>query len=174
MPAAGAELLPLRIQITAIVLAIVWLAATFELVRKGRLREDYALLWLGGGLLMFVMFLWPGSIRLLARVTGVVYPPSAIFIVALVTIIWLLLHFSIIVSTLTARLVRLTQRLAILEMRLAEASAAAGGSTPEAHDVRPEQSDTTGSGSEEPGGGTPENPQDEEPAAEPPEGEEDQ
>ncbi len=120
MPTPGAELLPLRIQITAIVLALLWLIATFELIRKGRLREDYALLWLGGGLLMLMIFLWPGSLALLARATGVVYPPSAIFIVALVTVIWLLLHFSVIVSTLTARLIRLNQRLAILEMRLSE------------------------------------------------------
>jgi hypothetical protein len=128
MPGAGFEILPPRIQLTAIVLAVVWLIMAFDLTRKGRLREDYALLWLGGGLVMLIMFLWPGSIRLLARLTGVIYPPSAIFILALITVTLLLLHFSVIVSTLTARLIHLAQRVALLEMRLSEMRERGGGS----------------------------------------------
>jgi len=112
--------MPVHIQITAIVLSAMMLIITIELIRRNRLREDYALLWLAGGLVMLVLSLWPGSIRLVARVTGTVYPPSAIFVAAIVTVIWLLLHFSVIVSTLTARLIRLSQRMAILEMRIVE------------------------------------------------------
>ena len=119
-PVPTAELMPVHIQITAIVLSAMMLIITIELIRRNRLREDYALLWLAGGLVMLVLSLWPGSIRLVARVTGTVYPPSAIFVAAIVTVIWLLLHFSVIVSTLTARLIRLSQRMAILEMRIVE------------------------------------------------------
>ena len=123
-PVPSPEIFPLRIQITAIAISILTLLAALELIRKNKLREDYALLWLGGGLLMLLMSLWPGSLRLLARITGAAYPPSAIFIAALIVLTWLLMHFSVIVSTLTARLVRLSQRIAILEMRLAELEAA--------------------------------------------------
>lgn len=119
-PVPTHEIFPLRIQITAVVISILTLLAALELIRKNKLREDYALLWLGGGILMLVMALWPGSLRLLAKITGAAYPPSAIFIAALVILTWLLMHFSVIVSTLTARLIRLSQRIAILEMRLAE------------------------------------------------------
>jgi hypothetical protein len=120
VPASTTEILPPHVQATAVVLSLLLLSVTVELIRRNRLREDYALLWLGGGLLMLLLSLWPGGIGLLARLTGAVYPPSAIFLAAIVTIVWLLLHFSVIVSTLTARLIRLAQRTAILEMRLAE------------------------------------------------------
>ena len=128
-PVPTAELMPVHIQITAIVLSAMMLVITIELIRRNRLREDYALLWLAGGLVMLVLSLWPGSIKLLARVTGTVYPPSAIFVAAIVTVIWLLLHFSVIVSTLTARLIRLSQRMAILEMRIVELERPAPGET---------------------------------------------
>ena len=119
-PVPAHEIFPLRIQITAVIISVLTLLVAIELIRKNKLREDYALLWLGGGILMLIMSLWPGSLRLLAKVTGAAYPPSAIFIAALVILTWLLLHFSVIVSTLTARLIRLSQRIAILEMRLAD------------------------------------------------------
>ena len=119
-PVPSADIFPLRVQITAIAVSLLTLLAALELIRRNKLREDYALLWLGGGLVMLIMSLWPGSLRLLARLTGAAYPPSAIFIAALVVLTWLLLHFCVIVSTLTARLVRLSQRIAILEMRLEE------------------------------------------------------
>jgi hypothetical protein len=122
-PIPSPEIMPFHIQVTAIVLSALVLLITIELIRRNRLREDYALLWLGGGLLMLVLSLWPGSIKLLARLTGTIYPPSAIFVAAIVTTIWLLLHFSVIVSTLTARLIKLSQRLAILEMRINELGA---------------------------------------------------
>ncbi len=127
VPVPSAEVMPFHIQITAIVLSALILLITIELIRRNRLREDYALLWLAGGTLMLVLSLWPGSIKLLARLTGTIYPPSAIFVAAIVTTIWLLLHFSVIVSTLTARLIRLSQRMAILEMRLTELESPASG-----------------------------------------------
>jgi hypothetical protein len=126
-PIPSAQVMPFHIQITAIVLSAMMLIITIELIRRNRLREDYALLWLAGGLVMLVLSVWPGSIKLLARLTGTVYPPSAIFVAAIVTVIWLLLHFSVIVSTLTARLIKLSQRMAILEMRIVELEGPSSG-----------------------------------------------
>lgn len=125
-PTASTQLMPPHVQITAIVLSVALLLITVELIRRNRLREDYALLWLAGGLIMLVLALWPGSVKLLAELTGTVYPPSAIFVAAIVTTIWLLLHFSVIVSTLTARMIKLSQRIAILEMRLGEVEKGGG------------------------------------------------
>lgn len=119
-PVASPEIMPAQVQLTAVLLSLTLLLVTVELIRRNRLREDYALLWLGGGLVLLVLSLWPQSIALIARLTGVVYPPSAVFLAAIVTIVWLLLHFSVIVSTLTARLIRIAQRTAILEMSLAD------------------------------------------------------
>ncbi|MCX7600123.1 MAG: DUF2304 domain-containing protein [Armatimonadetes bacterium] len=123
-PTPGPEIMPAQVQLTAVVLSVLLLLVTVELIRRNRLREDYALLWLGGAVILLVLSLWPQSIALIARLTGVIYPPSAVFLAAIVTIVWLLLHFSVIVSTLTARLIRIAQRTAVLEMRLAEFQAA--------------------------------------------------
>ena len=45
----------LRVQITSIAFAALVLFGVFELVRRGRLRERYALLWLAAGVILLVL-----------------------------------------------------------------------------------------------------------------------
>jgi hypothetical protein len=104
-----------RIQIVSIIAAAGVLLVIFELVRRRRLLERYALLWLGSGVVLLGLAIWRGGLEKLADGLGIAYPPNALFFVAFGFVLVLLLHFSIAVSRLSDQTRLLAQRLALLE-----------------------------------------------------------
>jgi hypothetical protein len=109
-----------RIQIVAIGGTLVLLLVVLELVRRRRLLERYALVWLGSTLVLLALGIWSGLLGTIADAIGVKYPPTALFVVAFGFILLLLLHFSTAVSRLTDQTKVLAQRLALTEQRQAE------------------------------------------------------
>jgi hypothetical protein len=118
-----------RIQIVAIVAAAILLLVILELVRRRRLLERYALVWLGSGLVILGLAIWRGALSNLAQTLGIAYPPNALFVIAFGFVLVLLLHFSLAVSRLADQSKVLAQRLALLEERVSRApqSAPDGG-----------------------------------------------
>ena len=110
---------PLGISIAAALASLALLAVIFELIRRHRLRERYALLWLLAGTVLLVLSLWRSSVNTIAGWAGVRgYPPAVLFAVAVLFILVVLLHYSTVVSKLTDQNVILAQRLALLGARL--------------------------------------------------------
>ena len=107
----------LRLQLVACAGALLLLGVVFELVRRKRLLERYALLWLFSALVLLVLAVWGGLLTRVADAIGIYYPPSALFVVAFAFVLLLLLHFSLAVSRLTDQTKVLAQRLALLEER---------------------------------------------------------
>ena len=107
-----------RIQAFSIVAAVLLLVGVLELVRRRRLQERYALLWLFAALVVLGLAIWRGALSRIADTVGVIYPPNALFLIALGFILILLLHFSLAVSRLTDQTKLLAQRLAMLEERV--------------------------------------------------------
>ena len=112
-----------RVQIVAIVVAGGLLGVILELVRRRRLMERYALLWLCAGIVLLGFSIWRDGLELFARAVGVAYAPSALFLVALGFILLLLLHFSLVISRLADQTKVLAQRLGLLQHELEEARA---------------------------------------------------
>jgi hypothetical protein len=106
-----------RIQIVAVVASLGLLFVVLELVRRRRLLERYALLWLFSALVLTGLALWRGLLEQVAAAVGIVYAPSALFLIAFGFILLLLLHFSIAVSRLSDQTKVLAQRVAMLEDR---------------------------------------------------------
>jgi hypothetical protein len=106
-----------RIQIFAIAASGLLLVVILELVRRRRLLERYALLWLFSAVVLLILAIWRGFLEDIARVIGVAYPPNALFVIAFAFVLLLLLHFSIAVSRLSDQSKVLAQRLALLEER---------------------------------------------------------
>jgi hypothetical protein len=104
-----------RIQVVAIVGAAALLVVLLELVRRRRLLERYALLWLASALVLLGLSIWRGLLGTIAEAIGVAYPPNALFLIAFGFVLLLLLHFSLAVSRLSDQTKVLAQRLAILE-----------------------------------------------------------
>ena len=89
-----------------------------ELVRRRRLLERYALLWLFSALVVLALSIWRGLLEDIANLLGVAYPPNALFLIAFGFVLALLLHFSLAVSRLSDQSKVLAQRLALLEQRI--------------------------------------------------------
>jgi hypothetical protein len=107
-----------RLQLVSLLAAGSLLLIVLELVRRRRLLERYALLWLFAASVMVALAAWSGGLKQLAVSLGIVYAPNALFFAALAFIVVLLLHFSAAVSRLTDQSKVLAQRLAIMEERL--------------------------------------------------------
>ena len=104
-----------RVQIVSLVGAGLLLLVVLELVRRRRLLERYALLWLFSAAVVLLLGAWTGLLQDIADAAGIAYPPSALFGVAFLFVLVLLLHFSVAVSKLTDQTKVLAQRLALLE-----------------------------------------------------------
>lgn len=107
-----------RIQLVAIIGAGVLLLTVLEMVRRRRLMERYALLWLLSAIVLLALAVWRSALASISHAMGVIYPPNALFFVAIGFIILLLLHFSSAVSRLSDQSETLAQRQALLDERL--------------------------------------------------------
>ncbi len=106
-----------RLQVFSIVATLALFLVVLELVRRRRLLERYALLWLFSALVLMGLGIWEGALDRLASLVGIAYPPSALFVIASGFILLLLLHFSLVVSRLADQSKVLAQRLSLLEER---------------------------------------------------------
>lgn len=106
-----------RIQIVAIAASGLLLVLILELVRRRRLLERYALLWLFSAIVLLMLAIWRGLLEDIASAIGVAYAPNALFFIAFAFVLVLLLHFSLAVSRLTDQSKALAQRLALMEER---------------------------------------------------------
>ncbi len=109
---------PLGVSIAAAIASLVLLIAVLELVRRRRLREKYALLWILTAIVLLVLSVWRGAVTSIATTLGVSYGPTVLFAVGALFVLVVLLHYSTVISALTDRTVVLSQQLAILEERL--------------------------------------------------------
>lgn len=113
-----------RIQIVSILAMGGLLGIVFDLVRRRRLLEGYALLWLVSAAALLLLATWRNLLELFADGIGIFYAPSALFAAALGLTLMLLLHFSLVISRLTDQNKVLAQRVGILEHDLDELRAA--------------------------------------------------
>jgi hypothetical protein len=107
-----------RIQIASIAFALLILTGVFELVRRRKLGERYAIVWLAAAVVLLVLAIWRGLLTTVSHAVGIYYPPNAFFVIAFAFALLLLLHFSITTSRLADQSRVLAQRVALLEERL--------------------------------------------------------
>lgn len=92
----------------AILAAVLWLAGT------GRLKPRYALLWIAASSCLVLVSVWRDLIDIVGDAFGIAYKPALLFLGAIVFLLLILLHMSVVVSRLTERTRRLAQELALL------------------------------------------------------------
>jgi hypothetical protein len=111
----------IKIQIIVGALSIILLLITFELIRKKRLREEYALLWLFTGIVVLVFSLWPEFLlsQFFVRITGIFYL-SAVVLIAFFFLLLIVFHFSVVISKLTTQNKDLAQQYGLLALELYE------------------------------------------------------
>lgn len=109
-----------QLQIVSIVVSLGLFGFVFELVRRRRLMERYALLWLLTTVTLFGLSLWKDLLDRISEAIGVGYGPSTLFAVALGFVAVLLLHFSVVISRLAEQNKVLAQQVGLLQRRVAD------------------------------------------------------
>lgn len=115
-----------KLQVVAIIVSSGLLLVVLEMVRRRRLSERYALLWLGSAAVLLVLSAWADLLNEVADLVGVATPVNALFAIAFGFVLLLLLHFSVTVSRLTEENKLLAQEAARLDQELRSRGGSAG------------------------------------------------
>lgn len=108
------HIVPFRIQIASIVVSIAFLVFIARLIVRGRLREEYAIVWVLCTAVLILFSLWRDGLQVLAELFGVYYAPSLVFLAAIFAIVVFLVHLSLVVSKLQRQLKEAAQEIALL------------------------------------------------------------
>lgn len=108
------------LKIMAIVGCGAGLILVVELIRRGRLKEKYSLLWLFAGTILLVFSSSRGLLEYVSSLVGIYYPPSFLFLLAFLFLLLITLHFSSVISGLSEKNKQLAQELALLRQEMVE------------------------------------------------------
>ena len=108
-----------RAQIIAVIVTFAIFLFVLELVRRRRLVERYALLWMTAAFALLILAIWTDGLDVLKDLMGIEDAANAIFILAFGVAFLLLLNFSVVSSRLGEETKILAQEVASLEERLA-------------------------------------------------------
>jgi len=101
-------------------IAVVVALIVVELVRRRRMMERYALLWLAAAGTLLVLAIWKGLLTTLSSDVGIKTPANALFAVGFLFVVVLLLSISLVISRLSDQNKQLAQRVALLAGRIDE------------------------------------------------------
>jgi hypothetical protein len=132
-----------RVQIVAIVVTLVLFGIVLELVRRRRLVERYALLWMSAAFALLVLAVWRDLLDIGSDFLGIAVPSNALFLVAFGVIFVLLLHFSVATSRLGDETKILAQELARLDEEVRRLRAQTNGAQPDREPAPPSSARTT-------------------------------
>jgi len=104
-------------RVALLALSVLLLAVILELVRRGRFKERYALLWLASALFGLMVGVFPGIIVWIARILHVQFL-TVVFGLAFVFFLGLILSFCVVISQLSEQNRELAQELALLANRV--------------------------------------------------------
>lgn len=105
----------MSVAVTGLVLVVV-----IELIRRGRLKERYSLLWLFAGAVLFILSSSRSLLEFFSNLVGIYYAPSFLFLLAFLFLLLITLHFSVVISGLSEKNKKLAQELALLRQEITE------------------------------------------------------
>jgi len=104
-----------RITLLALAASVVLLLYILEMVRRRKLRTEYSILWLFGSVVMLLFSLNKNWLDYVSQAVGIYYPPSFLFLVGMLFILLILIHFSITISKLYQMNKKMTQEIALMK-----------------------------------------------------------
>lgn len=108
------------VQVVAVVVSVLFLLLVIELVRRGKLTEEYSFIWIICALALLGLSLWRGVLHAVARWLGVFYPPAVLLLVLIAFVFVASLYFSVVISRQRKQIERLVEDQAVLAARQRE------------------------------------------------------
>jgi hypothetical protein len=116
-----AQLVPLQLtplqQAAAVVAAALLFLSILVLIYRRRLGENYGAMWFLVGLLTLVAALWQDGLRLVARALDAVTLTAPLFLLSILFLTAIAIHFSVKLSEQAQQLKKLAQEVALLRAR---------------------------------------------------------
>lgn len=113
-----------------LIIAIIMVVIVLLMLRSGKLREKYAVLWLVIGILTIILGVFPALLDWLAGLLGVHVPANLLFALSIVLLVGVGLHVSRELTVLEDETRTLAEEVAILRLdlqRLRESQPDTGG-----------------------------------------------
>ena len=107
-----------RIQVLAIAGSILLIVFILELIRRKRLKEEFSILWLGMGAIFLVISLFRGLLDRFSILVGIGYPPAALFLILIMGLMMILIHYSVAISELKEANKKLSQEVGLLRQEI--------------------------------------------------------
>ncbi len=106
--------MPFNQKLLAAAMAAGLLIFIIDTVRRRKLREEYAWLWVLVGIVILALAIWQGLLELITGLLGIELPANTVFFFGLMFMVFINLHFSVKISELTNQVKRLAQEQAIM------------------------------------------------------------
>ena len=118
------DIIPFKVQVISIIGVLLFMYVVVRLIVRGKLREEYSIVWILGTLVLVIFSIWRQGLQDIAALLNVSYAPSLLFLIAIFAIICFLLHLSIVVSKFQSQIKDLTYELAMLKQEQSDGNAA--------------------------------------------------
>ncbi len=107
-----------KVQIISIITSLLFLTYIGYLIYKGRLREEYAFIWIICTAVLIIFSFWRDGLVVMAKLFGVFDAPNLVFTGAIFAMLVYLLHLSVAVSKLQQQNKKMAQDVALLKEKL--------------------------------------------------------
>lgn len=104
-----------KIQIIAIVASLLFTVFVIRLIVKGKLREEYSIIWICCTFFLILFSFWREGLDFISGMLGIYEPPNFVFTVSVFVVFMYLLHLSVVVSRLYDQNKILAQEIALLK-----------------------------------------------------------
>lgn len=94
------------------------LILVFELVRRKKLKEKYAILWLLSGTTILILAIFDNLLKAITIALGITLPINTVFFFGIFFIILINIHFSLVISNLSEQNRKMAQKISLLEARI--------------------------------------------------------
>jgi hypothetical protein len=109
--------------LAAFLLALAIVGVVFEMLRRKKLREKYAALWLVVGIGTLILAAFPRLLTIVTELVGVQLPSNLLFIISILLLLGVSLHLSWEISVVEDETRTLAEEVAILRVMVEEMSA---------------------------------------------------
>ena len=102
-------------RLISISMSVALITLIFYLIRKGRLKEKYAIIWLFAGIIILIFAIFDKVLFAVSALFGIKTPINTMFFLGIFFIIFINLNLGLIISTLVEQNKKIVQKLALLE-----------------------------------------------------------
>lgn len=103
-----------------IIISIICMIYIVHEIRKKRFTIKESFWWIIGSILMLILSIFPHIIDNLAKLIGIVYPPSLLFVLCNIFLIFMIFRNSKRITEQQTKITELAQNLAILKEKINE------------------------------------------------------